>query len=308
MKMNFLFGGKSKNILGRKLSSRYLSSDAFTSSKNRLGRGRGNRLGSIFRTRRSLFEIKYTVMKIIFLFLILIILIYSIPTFRYVIHRFLSTNIPINGSKQKIAFTLAGGEFYVAPKYLTTDKFIANPENRESIFEGDIIVDTFTETPVGIVESIADGVIIRLFSDPGFKNNFYLKSTTVATVPVPTSSTSTPTSTPVATSTESSAEGSTTSEEIATPTVPALPASSPSLSPALFEGSGYGEIVAKLPPQTKDIEVGDLVYVQTLHGPKSIARISRVAEDTTSGSTFTTIFAQLLVSPQSLYKVKVLEK
>lgn len=304
MKMNFLFGGKSKNILGRKLSSRYLSSDAFTSSKNKLGRGRGNRLGSIFRTRRSLFEIKYTVMKIIFLFLILIILIYSIPTFRYVIHRFLSTNIPINGSKQKIAFTLAGDEFYIAPKYLTTDKFIANPENRESIFEGDVVVDTFTETPVGVVESINDGVVIRLFSDPGFKNNFYLNGTIVTAVPVPTPSTSTPSSTPIATSTETSV----TLEEIATPTVPALPASIPSLSPALFEGFGYGEIVAKLPPQTKDIDVGDFVYFQTVDGPKSIARISRIAEDTTSGSTFTTIFAQLLVSPQSLYKVKVLEK
>lgn len=297
MKMNFLSGVKPKSLLGRKLSNRYLSSDAFNSS-GRLGRNRFRRIGSSFSGRRSLFEIKYTVIRVAIVVLLVCLFIYAIPTFRYGIHRLLVKQFVFTTtSAQTIAEELSADEFYVAPKYLTTDKFIGKPREGATLAEGDIIFESYSNTPVGVVEATDSTVNIRLFSDAGFKNNFYISGEGEEELP------------PLEPATTIDDEtGSSTDEEteLAIATTVTRTQNKQTLKPALFEGAGYGEIVAKLPPQTKDVEIGDSVYVQTVDGPRAIAEISRVSEDTTSGSTFTVISAQLLVSPQAIYRVKSL--
>ncbi len=252
MKMNFLSGVKPKSLLGRRLSNRYLSSDAFNSS-GRLGKGKIRRLGSAFSGRRGLFEIKYTVMKVLLAVVIISLFIYAIPTFRYGMHRLLVGQFTTTTQAHTVSETLSAKEFYVAPRYLTTDKFIAHPSESVILAEGDIVVESYVGTPIGIVESIGSVVGIRLYSDPGFKNNLFIyKNNLVA--------------------------------------------------------DGYGEIIAKLPPQDTYIKVGDVVYTQTIYGPRAVAEISQVSEDASSGSTFIVVSAQLLVPPQTIYRVKTLEE
>lgn len=285
MKMNFLSGVKPKSLLGRRLSNRYLSSDAFNSS-GRLGKGKIRRLGSAFSGRRGLFEIKYTVMKVLLAVVIISLFIYAIPTFRYGIHRLLVGQFTTTTQAHTVSETLSAKEFYVAPRYLTTDKFIAHPSESVILAEGDIVVESYVGTPIGIVESIGSVVGIRLYSDPGFKNNLFIyKNNLVAddvsdTVEIPTAS---------STNTKDTTELK-------------------GLKAVLFEGSGYGEIIAKLPPQDTYIKVGDVVYTQTIYGPRAVAEISQVSEDASSGSTFIVVSAQLLVPPQTIYRVKTLEE
>jgi hypothetical protein len=244
---------------------------------------------SSFGGKRSLFEIKYSVMRVCIAIILLCILIYSVPTFRYGIHRLLVKQFVPTTSLQVLSEELGAEEFYVAPKYLSTDRFIGKPPSSLSLVEGDIVADSYTGSPVGVLESVSSSVVLRLFSDPGFKSNFYIHEAMVAELPplepVDTLNTSS--------TTDNDTGGTTTTGRN-------------TLKPALFEGSGYGEIITKLPPQSKDVKVGDIVYTQTVHGPKAIAEISRVSEDTSSGSTFTIVSAQLLVSPQSIYRVKML--
>lgn len=295
MKMSFLSGVKPKSLLGRKLSNRYLSSDAFNSS-GRLGRNRFRRIGSSFSGRRSLFEIKYTVIRVVLVVLLVFLFIYAIPTFRYGIHRLLVKQFVFTTtSAQTIVEELSADEFYVAPKYLTTDKFIGKPREGATLAEGDIVFESHSNSPVGVIESTGTTVNIRLFSDAGFKNNFYISGKGEEELPLLEPAT-----------TVDDETGSSTDEdtELALATTATRTQNQQTLKPALFEGVGYGEIVAKLPPQTKDVKIGDSVYVQTINGPRAIAEISRVSEDTTSGSTFTVISAQLLVSPQAIYRVK----
>jgi hypothetical protein len=300
MKMNFLSGVKPKSLLGRKLSNRYLSSDAFNSS-GRLGRTK-RRLGSSFSGRRSLFEIKYTVFRVGIAVVLLCLFIYAIPTFRYGIHRMLVHQFVPTTITHTLVGELASGEFYVAPKYLTTDKFIGKPGEGVSLVEGDVIVESYSTAPIGIVESVGPTVVIRLFSDAGFKNSFYIYEEVTKDLPplVPAEDVETPDDT--GSSTDDNDE---TQLAIAT-SARTKTANDGSLKPALFEGSGYGEIIAKLPPQSKDVKVGDTVYVQTVDGPKAVAEISQVSEDISSGSTFTIVRAQLLVSPQGIYRVKMI--
>lgn len=302
MKMNFLSGVKPKSLLGRKLSNRYLSSDAFNSG-GRLGRSRFRRIGSSFSGRRSLFEIKYTVIRVLIVVILVCLFIYAIPTFRYGIHRLLVKQFVITATPATVlAEELSAEEFYVAPKYLTTDKFIGKPNESVSLVEGDIIFESYSSLPVGVIESVGTKVNIRLFSDAGFKNNFYISGETEEELPPLEPVTSTDEDTGSSTDEDYSDEET----QLAIASASVRTQKQQTLKPALLEGAGYGEIVAKLPPQTKDVKVGDVVYVQTLEGPRAIAEISRVSEDTTSGSTFTVISAQLLVSPQSIYRVKSL--
>lgn len=300
--MNFLSGVKPKSLLGRRLSNRYLSSDAFNSS-GRLGKGKIRRLGSSFSGRRSLFEIKYTVMRVFIVILLICLFIYAIPTFRYGIHGFLVGRFVQTTTTHTLTEELASGEFYVAPKYLTTDKFIGKPGEGAVLAQGDIVSESYSGAPVGVVEEVGSTVMIRLFSDAGFKNNFYIRTSSTVELPPaePVVPTDTSSSTDEGTGLDEDGE---TQLAIATTATATGSLKQEGLKPALFEGSGYGEIIAKLPPQTKDIEIGDNVYVQTIEGPKAMAEISRVSEDTSSGSTFTIISAQLLVSPQAIYRVK----
>lgn len=298
MKMNFLSGVKPKSILGRKLSNRYLSRDAFTST-NRFGRSKIRRLGSVFKTKRSLFELKFTVMKVLFLCLLLVLVAYTIPTFRYMIHRSLSKSVQSEYTGADSSDTLGQDELYIAPKYLATDVFVFDTDSTVAI-AGAGISDAFSGNPVGIIDVIDGAMLIKLFSDPGFKNNFFIRNS--KQLPVSTSSLDLVQSVENAsTSTATSTGATSTSSSVGT-------GKSNKLGSVIFEGSGYGEIIAKLPPQQYEVRVGDVVYMQTVKGPKPVAHISRIAEDSSTGSTFTTIYAQLLTSPQSLYKVKVFGK
>lgn len=284
--MNFLSRINPKTLLGRKLSNRYLSRDAFTSGGRGIGRGKIRRVGTAFRGGRSLLEIKFTVMRVISFVLLLIILLYSITTFRYGIHRFLSKNISPIDTKMDLNIELTEGEFFVAPKYLTTDTFIADVAGTDVVSNTDIgalVSEAYTDTPVGMVESVADNVIISLFSNPGFKHHFFIQTEDSESVEIVDLTTSV----------------STSSDEVNTPS------HKNPLAAVLFEGAGYGEITAKLPPQTSGLTVGGMVYIQTTKGPKPVAHISRISTDVSSGSTFTIVNAQLLVAPQSIFKMKV---
>ncbi len=282
--MNFLSGVKSKSVLGRKLSNRYLSRDAFTST-NRAG-GRGvRRLGSVFKTRRSLFEVKFTVMKVLLLVFVFILLIYTIPTFRYMIHGQL-VQYMLTDDQKAVYAEKREGEFFVAPKYGATDAFIMKVDEA-SVYEGnDIVSDALEDYPVGSLVKDGDSVYIKLFSDPEFKNNFFIKVKEK-------------TQKSIVAETENASSSPATTTEV-------VQVEHTSFQSTVFTGSGYGELVAKLPPQEGNIKEGDLVYVQTTQGLKPFAVVSRITDENSSGSTFTFVYAQLLVSPQKLYKVKVL--
>lgn len=281
--MNFLSGVKSKSVLGRKLSNRYLSRDAFTSTNRPGGRG-VRRLGAAFKTRRSLFELKFTVMKVLMLVLLCMLVVYTIPTFRFMIHgQFVESML----SEDQLAFydSKNQGEFFVAPKYLSTDIFRLEDSVPVDVPEGLFVQDALTRFPIGILTRNDNVFYVKLFSDPEFKNNFFFKvknnKKDIATGDLVQ-----------ATTTEMIQIETETEEDF-------------SFESAVFTGSGYGEIMAKMPPQEKSVQQGDMIYVQTTEGLKPIAVVHQIQDKDSSGSTFTFVYAQLLVSPQKLYKVYI---
>ena len=68
----------------------------------------------------------------------------------------------------------------------------------------------------------------------------------------------------------------------------------------MFEGLGYGQMIAKLPPKTK-VKKDSFLYIRTTDGLKPVGKIINIDED--NKSTFTIINAQLIISPQNIYKV-----
>lgn len=282
MKMNFLSGVKPKSVLGRKLSNRYLSRDAFTSSKRAGGRGI-RRLGSVFKTRRSLFEIKFTVMKVLMLLFLFVLIVYTIPTFRFMIHSNL-VEYTLNDEQKALYSIRDTDEIFIAPKYLSTDTFIVHDADVVTTVEGSLVEDGLSGYPVGVFVKDDEKPRIRLFSDPDFRNNLFIK------VKNPVKKSEITGTTSASTTTESEERDSY------------------SFDSTLFTGGGYGELIAKLPPQEGNIKAGDMVYVQTVRGLRPVAVVSRISDEESSGSTFSFVYAQLLASPQKLYKVKFINE
>jgi hypothetical protein len=76
----------------------------------------------------------------------------------------------------------------------------------------------------------------------------------------------------------------------------------PNYISASFEGLGYGQLLAKVPPQIQ-VPVDTILYARTQSGLKPAGRVTYVEKDT--GSTFTNVYAQILTPPYALYKIKI---
>ncbi len=291
MKMNYQSGDKLKN--------RYLSNDAFTSLKNKLG-GRsitslGNRRRNSYKIANQgfdLFDYKNLIYKLFVLAILLIIVIYIIPQTRYFVHGFVSGKISgiDNDIDNRSDITNDISVYDIAPVFLKTDEFIAK-QSENIINDGAYVYDLFTKNPIGITMGNSPSTVnIRLFSNSGFKNNFLIEQGDLTIKPVEI---------PVveeATSTESEA---TTSSDVVIKTEVVKEADKFYQS-YVFEGLGYGQLIAKVPPGI-DIKKDSSVYIRTVDGLKSIAKIVTVDKD--NKSTFTIIYAQLIISPQNIYKV-----
>ncbi len=280
MKMNYLSGGK-KSILGTRLSSRYLSSDAFTSSAGKTSGRSISRLGSLFGRgttkkfsgtgqRVGLFEFKNIVLKIIFGIMCLVVIGYTLPFTRYAVHAFFVRHMsgvvyPVEVTPLRTS-SLQDHEYYVSPVFGYTDRFVF--KDNGSIYpdatlvyapDKDILIGTL------LYGSSSEPQVI-LFSDSGQRHNLFL-------------------------------------EDVADDMSAATTSSSSDLfTTAVFEGFGYGQMKAQVPPQ-EAIPVDTLLYVRTELGLAPVARVSYVEKDT--GSTFTNIYAQLLVAPFQIYKVRI---
>ena len=291
MKMNYQSGDKLKN--------RYLSNDAFTSLKNKLG-GRsitslGNRRRNSYKIANQgfdLFDYKNLIYKLFVLIILLIIVVYIIPQTRYFVHGFVSGKISgiDNDIDNRSDITNDISVYDIAPVFLKTDEFIAK-QSENIINDGAYVYDLFTKNPIGITMGNSPSTVnIRLFSNSGFKNNFLIEQGDLTIKPVEI---------PVveeATSTESEA---TTSSDVVIKTEVVKEADKFYQS-YVFEGLGYGQLIAKVPPGI-DIKKDSSVYIRTVDGLKSIAKIVTVDKD--NKSTFTIIYAQLIISPQNIYKV-----
>jgi hypothetical protein len=284
---------------GDKLKNRYLSNDAFTSLKNKLG-GRsitslGNRRRNSYKIANQgfdLFDYKNLIYKLFVLAILLIIVIYIIPQTRYFVHGFVSGKISgiDNDIDNRSDITNDISVYDIAPVFLKTDEFIAK-QSENIINDGAYVYDLFTKNPIGITMGNSPSTVnIRLFSNSGFKNNFLIEQGDLTIKPVEI---------PVveeATSTESEA---TTSSDVVIKTEVVKEADKFYQS-YVFEGLGYGQLIAKVPPGI-DIKKDSSVYIRTVDGLKSIAKIVTVDKD--NKSTFTIIYAQLIISPQNIYKV-----
>lgn len=284
---------------GDKLKNRYLSNDAFTSLKNKLG-GRsitslGNRRRNSYKIANQgfdLFDYKNLIYKLFVLIILLIIVVYIIPQTRYFVHGFVSGKISgiDNDIDNRSDITNDISVYDIAPVFLKTDEFIAK-QSENIINDGAYVYDLFTKNPIGITMGNSPSTVnIRLFSNSGFKNNFLIEQGDLTIKPVEI---------PVveeATSTESEA---TTSSDVVIKTEVVKEADKFYQS-YVFEGLGYGQLIAKVPPGI-DIKKDSSVYIRTVDGLKSIAKIVTVDKD--NKSTFTIIYAQLIISPQNIYKV-----
>jgi hypothetical protein len=291
MKMNYQSGDKLKN--------RYLSNDAFTSLKNKLG-GRsitslGNRRRNSYKIANQgfdLFDYKTLIYKSFVLILLLMICVYIIPQTRYLIHEFMSVKVKmINNDIESVDNSINDNSVYnIAPMFLKTDEFIAK---QKDIFvdNGLYVYDLFTKNPIGVTsENSPSTVNIKLFSDAGFKNNFLIEQNDVTVAPINID-------TPVVAEATTTDLGTTTADVIKTEVVKEADKFYQSY---VFEGLGYGQLIAKVPPGT-DFKKDSSVYIRTVDGLKPIAKIINVDKD--NKSTFTIIHAQLIVSPQNIYKV-----
>jgi hypothetical protein len=293
---------------GDKLTNRYLSNDAFTSLKNKLG---GRSITSLGNNRKrnsyripnqgsSLFEYKSLIYKIFISIILIIILLYIIPQTRYFIHGYVSSKVtPPNVLISKNLSSNDVSVYNIAPIFLKTDEFVTK-QKENKIPEGTYVYDYFTQGLVGITtENSSSTIGIKLFSDSGFKNNLLIEEKDVIQAPVDAST---------STSIDSSMSSSTS---ISTTSVMSLDSKSKAQTGVkiqnlnkfqsfLFEGLGYGQLVAKIPPKT-DIKKDSYLYVKTLDGLEPVAQIVSVDED--NSSTFTIVYAQLITSPANLYKV-----
>lgn len=308
MKMSYPSGDK-KNILGHRLSNRYLSSDAFTSSAGKTSGRSISRLGSIFKGHKSgrrysgtgqkvsLFELKNIALKLIFILTCAIVAGYTLPFTRYALHSFFASKaeVYLPYEESEVANDeLQAGEYYVAPSLLQTDRFSVNKDDVFNIRSGEYAYSSPTNDLIGIVESTGSSTSeIVLFSDVGFKNSFFFKNTSLGNgqmedqdidMKIDELSDATTSSTTIVATTDTSS------------------VTIPNYTSIVFEGLGYGQMLAKVPPQVT-IEVGTTVYARTQNGLEPVARVSYVETD--NGSTFTNIYTQILTPPYALYKVRI---
>lgn len=283
MKMNYLSGGK-KSILGTRLSSRYLSSDAFTSSTGKTGGRSISRLGSLFGRgstkkfsgtgqRIGLFELKNSFLKFLGILTCLIFIGYTIPFTRYAVHTFFSTHMqgvvyPVDISETDVS-TLGQGEVYVSPVFGKTDRFIFN--SHDIVYgEGLPVYDSVQKVLIGtLLYASSSRPYVVLLSEVGQKHSLFVKAT---------------------------------GEEVSETVSDATTTHKDTFSGAIFEGFGYGQVRAQVPPQ-EQIDVDTILYARTEHGLIPAARVSYIEKD--AGSTFTNIYAQILVPPFQLYKVRI---
>ncbi len=277
--------------LGKRLSNRYLSSDAFTSSTGRFGRRTVSRLGSILKAgtgkkyygvgqRIGLFEFKNVVIKILFFLVLIVILAYVLPVSRYATHRFFTQTFAlpkIPDTQKNVTDVLLSDEVYVAPIIFQTDTFIGKQPEGIHYPVGTLVYDAITNVLVGMLSRSSTSTFdVMLFSDAGFKGNFFIKNEL---------------------SINNSTDQPASSTDVVPPVVHKVETQSIS-----FEGVGYGQLMAKIPPQTK-IETGTHILTATPDGLEPVAEISHVEPD--SGSSFTLVYAQLLVPPVHIYKIKL---
>lgn len=279
---------------GDRLKNRYLSNDAFTSLKNKLG---GRSITSLGNDRRrnsykianqgfGLLDYKSFVYKTFISILLLIIFIYVVPQTRYFIHGFVSQKIE-NTAKNPENISMKNDEnsvYDTAPFFLKTDQFIAK---QKSIYVNDstYVYDLFTDNLIGLTFANSSSTInIRLFSDPGFKNNFLIEQESLISLDKSIDLSTT----------------STTTEDISIQSSEMVQENNTTYQSYIFEGLGYGQLIAKVPPKT-EVKKDTYVYIRTIDGLKPIAKIMNIDED--NKSTFTIIYAQLIVSPQNIYKI-----
>lgn len=273
---------------GDRLKNRYLSNDAFTSLKNKLG---GRSITSLGNDRRrnsykvanqgfDLLDYKSLIYKTFISILLLIIFIYTVPQTRYFVHGFVSQKIDgsVYSETENDIFV-----YNIAPLFLKTDQFIAKQKD-EYINDSVYVHDFFTKNLIGVTTTNSSSTInIKLFSDAGFKNNFLVEQENLVEVDTVNIEESVSVAT---TSTSTKAE--------------VVNENNKTYQSYLFEGLGYGQLIAKVPPKT-EVKKDTFIYVRTIDGLKPIAKIINVDED--NKSTFTIVYAQLIVSPQNIYKV-----
>lgn len=292
-----------------KFTNRYLSSDAFTSLKNKLG-GRsitslGNKKYKNFSRLKianqgfDLLDYKTLIYRIFISIILLLILIYIIPQTRYWIHGynsdFIDNNIDNTDINTYIDDSLS--IYNIAPEFLKTDRFIAKQKDNY-IDNGMYVIDYFNKNIIGMTyENSSSTIGIKLFSDPGFKNSFLIaydledkdnnileNSTTTDSININNSSTSLASS----------------SDSFKKPTI--IKHENNFYQSYVFEGIGYGQLIARIPPEIK-VKKDSKLYIRTVDGLKPVANIVDINED--NNSTFTIINAQMLISPQNLYKVLI---
>lgn len=285
MKMSYQSGDKLKN--------RYLSNDAFTSLTNKLG-GRsiislGNRRKQnsyrVANQGMNLFDYKSIIYKTFVGILLLIVVMYVIPQTRYFIHGYASQKLTIDDQNIAVRKSVAMDAYDVAPVFLKTDEFIAKQKDAQ-VADGSYVYDYFSDYLIGVTTGNSSSTAhVKLFSDAGFKNNFLIEQD-AAQVETPVA--------PVdAGTTTSSSTGDTSEPEV-------IKEADQTYQSYVFEGLGYGQLIAKVPPKTV-VKKDSYVYIRTVDGLKPFAKIINVDED--NKSTFTIIYAQLIVSPQNIYKV-----
>ncbi len=306
--MNYL-SGDNKSILGKRLSSRYLSSDAFTSSAGKITGRSISRLGSMFGRNSShtkakrfsgtgqrigLFELKNIFVKIIIVITACVVLGYTIPYTRYAVHRFfVKHTVPFSqlSDTEKMALssdvaTLASGEYYVSPVFGKTDRFVVNlqQDSLHPDMHGLAVYGPLENGSKRVLLGMLDFAsstkpYVALLSEVGQKNNLFIREVEQTEQPVSTSTDATGTASQIIPGTKETMFVS-----------------------AVFEGFGYGQLRAQVPPQ-QHVDIDTILYARTEQGLMPAARVSYVEKDT--ASTFTNIYAQLLVPPFEIYKVYV---
>lgn len=284
---------------GDKLTNRYLSNDAFTSLKNKLG---GRSITSLGNNRRQksyrvanqgfdLLDYKSLIYRVIVCVLLLAIILYILPQTRYYVHGYVAQKFddasPAAASRMLAQKVDESSIYNVAPVFLKTDEFIAKQKDA-NIGDGAYVQDFVSGDIIGTTLSSSSSTIrMRLFSDAGFKNNFLIEQDAVVASDIK------PATTTVSATTSTSTEETVPQTEV-------VKEANHTYQSFVFEGLGYGQIIAKVPPKTQ-VNKDGAIYIRTIDGLKPIAKIINVDED--NKSTFTIIYAQLMISPQNIYKV-----
>jgi hypothetical protein len=307
--------GDKKNILGHRLSNRYLSSDAFTSSAGKTGGRSISRLGSLFTGQKhnrrysgtgqkvGLIEMKNIFVKFCIIVACLIVVLYTLPFTRYWVHGFFAQYASVYDALplEKANDSLQANERYVSPALFNTDRFAIDVDGGAAAENGSYVYAAPMDTLVGTLEvSTSSTPEVVLFSEVGFKNNLFIENT-AESVSFDTPATTTEVLDITGTSSTEQHGGDDTAH--ATQTISHV-THVDGYSSVIFEGLGYGQMIAKVPPQM-EIPVGTVLYARTPNGLQPAGKVSYVETDT--GSTFTNIYAQILTAPYAIYKVKLTE-